>query len=141
MQKEAEKEPSTLINPTKNVSGRGIVSLELHSTACPANNFFSYNLLNDLENESAARRWRSFVTGCHTTPDPSGRQCCCTSRSGAVLSYSPSQCQKKDLQNILGCISCADSDPMSPVTLIHVSREFQPRKLRLLCCISPLRAF
>lgn len=50
LQKEAEKEPSTLINPTKKVSGRGIMSLELHSTVCPSNNFFSYNLLNDLEN-------------------------------------------------------------------------------------------
>lgn len=64
--------------------------------------------------------------------DPSSRQCCCTSRSGAVLSYSPSQCQKKDLQNILGCISCADSDLMSPVRLIYTSREFQPRRLRFL---------
>lgn len=62
---------------------------------------------------------------------------CCTSRSSAILSYSPSQCQKKDLQNILGCISCADSDLMSPVGLIYTSREFQPRRLRLLLHNSP----
>lgn len=62
---------------------------------------------------------------------------CCTSRSSAILSYSPSQCQKKDLQNILGCISCADSDLMSPVRLIYTSREFQPRRLRFLLHNSP----
>lgn len=69
--------------------------------------------------------------------DPSSRQCCCTSRSGAILSYSPSQCQKKDLQNILGCISCADSDLMSPVRSVYASREFQPRRMRFSLCNSP----
>lgn len=50
LQKEPEKEPSILINPTKKVLGRGIMPLELHSAVCPSNNFFCYNLLNDLEN-------------------------------------------------------------------------------------------
>lgn len=69
--------------------------------------------------------------------NPSRRRCCCTSRPCAILSCSPSQCQKRDLQNILGCISCADSDLMSPVRRIYTSEEFQPRGLGFLLHNSP----